>query len=112
MNPACRVDHDTRIAVIFRPKGVAQHGGALVAQIILAAIAGRVPGAAFEKDYAQAGSGQLLGHDAARGARADHYRVHRLHEGEPFLGLSWARPSTCGSSRPNMRQLTASRLPP
>ncbi len=106
------IDPNARIAFVFRPKRIAQHGGALIAQVVLAAIVGGVPLAALQQDHAQAGDRKLLGDNAARRARSHDHRIHSLHEGEPFLRSYCARPRSGGSARPSIRQLTALRLPP
>src|ERR1035438_8369898 len=46
-----------RIAVLVRTESVAQHRGALIAQVVFAAVGGRVPLAAFQQHHAQAGCG-------------------------------------------------------
>ena len=40
---AIGIDHNAGIALILRSKGIAQHGDSLIAQVVLAAIVGRVP---------------------------------------------------------------------
>ena len=57
---ALGIDPDARIALVFRSKRIAQHGGALIAQIVLAAIVGGVPLAALQQHHAQAGDDSSL----------------------------------------------------
>ena len=109
---ALGVDPYARIAFILRTKRIAQHSGALVAQVVFAAIVCGVPFAALKQNDAQAGNCKLLGHDAARCAGADDHSIDALHEGEPFLQVVLRAAQVGGSGRPSIRQLTASRLPP
>ena len=94
------------------PKAFPRTRGALIAQIVFAAVMGGVPLAALEHHHAESGGGQLLGDDASRGAGADDDRIHALHRFDPAVRSYCARPRSGGSSSPSMRQLTASRLPP
>ena len=83
------------IALVVGPEGAAQSGGALVAQIVLAAIERGVPFAAFEQRYGQTGVGELLGDNAAARARSNHDSVYTFegHGREPSL-LSSGMPLT------------------
>src|SRR5208337_4952986 len=112
MQLALGANDNARISIVVGAEGVAQDGGALVAQVVFAAVVGDVPLSAFQQDHAEAGDGQFLGHDAAPGPGSYDDCVYLFHEGEPFLVCYWARPSNGGTSRPSIRQLTASRLPP
>src|ERR1019366_9795202 len=91
-----------RIALVIRPEGVAEYRGALVTQIVFAAIERRIRLAAFQQDHAQPGFRQLLGDDTARRPRAHHHRVDAVH----------ARPRNGGDATPSIFQLARSRLPP
>ncbi len=77
------VDPDTGIALVFGTEGVAEKGGALVAEIVFAAVGGSVPLAALKQDDAEAGGGKFLGNDAASCASADDDCVDALHERRP-----------------------------
>ena len=59
-------------------------------QIVLAAIGGRIPLAAFEQHHAQTGCGKLLGHHSAARAGAHDHRVYMLegHAHPAFGGSS------------------------
>ena len=106
------VDPDAGIAFVGWSKCISQKRGALIAEVILAAVIRRVPLATFQQHDAEAGSGQLLGDDAARGSGPDDDSIDAFHEGVPFFKSYRERPRIGGSSRPSMCQLTAFRLPP
>jgi len=72
------VDGNARVALLVGTEGISQDAGALVAQVVFAIVVGRVPFAAFQQDYAEAGFGKLFGDDAASGAATDHNRVYVL----------------------------------
>ena len=125
MRSSLLVDPDAGIAFVFGAECIAEKRGALVAEVVFAAVGGGVPLAALEQDHAEAGGGKFLGDDASGGASADDDGVDALHELPPLLRSGavvrggavlrrsyCARPRRGGSSRPSMCQLTASRLPP
>ena len=52
-----RINPNPGIALVLRTKCAAQDGGALVAQVVLAAVVSGVPLAALQQNYAQSGGG-------------------------------------------------------
>jgi hypothetical protein len=70
-----QINEDPRVAIFIGTEGVTQYPGALVAQIVLAALEGILPGAALEQDDAESRGSQLLGDNAAACARSDYHRV-------------------------------------
>jgi hypothetical protein len=82
---------DSWIAIV-RAKGIFQHAGTLVAEIVFAVVERSEPFAAFEQDNTKAGCGEFFGDYAAAGATAYDCRVdvsqrhplnrtHGLHRG-------------------------------
>ena len=113
MSDAIFVDPYTWIALIFRAESIAKDGGALVAEVVFAAVGGGVPFATLKQNDAETGCGKFFGNDSTCCAGADDNRIDALHERPPWLRKSyWARPRMGGSARPSIRQLTASRFPP
>ena len=109
---AVEIDHHARVALVIGAESVAQSRIALVAQIVLAAIPGRVPRAALEQHHAPTGGGELAGHDGTGGAGSDddgigHRQAHQLCP--PCDAGSkmeyWRRPRTGTIGTPSMRQL-------
>jgi len=63
-------------ATIVGSKGVPEHAGALVAEVVFAIVEGREPFAAFEEDDGQSGFGEFFGDYSASGTGADNHRVY------------------------------------
>jgi hypothetical protein len=106
------INPDPWIAFVIGAECISQDGGALITQVVFAAVIGGVPLAALEHHHAESRSGQLLGDDASSRARTDDDRIDALHDFDSEVKSYCARPRTGGSSSPSMRQLMASRLPP
>ena len=73
-----QVDEHPRIAIFTRTEGIPQNPGALIPQIILAAVECRVPLTPLQQHDAQPGRRQFFGDDAAAGTRPYHHRVDVL----------------------------------
>jgi hypothetical protein len=92
MTIALEVHEDTGIALVIGAGIIAEDGRALVAKIVLAAIVGGVPEAAFEKSNVEAGLGKFLGDNAAAGSGSDNDGIYarQRHGGrQPFLVNSY-----------------------
>ena len=79
MHPALApgdVHQHPRIAFLLGTEGVVESSGALVAKVVLAAVPGAVPPAALQQYDREARLRQLLGYEAAAGARAHYHRVY------------------------------------
>jgi hypothetical protein len=95
------VHHHAGVAFVLRTKSVAEDVGALVAQIVLAALPGGMLAPAFEQDDAVARHGEFLGDNGAARARANHDGIDLLKRHTPR-----PRPRTGTTGMPSIRQLT------
>ena len=100
---------------VIRPESVAEHGGALAAQLVVAALFKRNFAPAFEQHDAEAGPRKNKCHHAAPGARADDDGIDgiELHLAPAFAAacsLCW--PPVITSSMRSIFQDACCQLPP
>jgi hypothetical protein len=69
---------------IIGPAGISQHGGALIAQLIVAMGLEAHPATSFEQHHGQAGLAEFFGDDPAAGSGPNHNGIH-LFESHSYV---------------------------